>query len=93
MPLHFLPNFVFIIVCFLSSRGPSKLQKPGTSLVVQWLRFCAPNAGGPGSIPGQGTKSPTQPNLEFSSHKERSRTPQQRLNILQAATETLCSQK
>ena len=28
----------------------------GTSLVVQWLRLCAPNAGGLGSIPGQGTK-------------------------------------
>ena len=28
-----------------------------TSLVVQWLRLCAPNAGGPGSIPGQGTRS------------------------------------
>ncbi|TEA33565.1 hypothetical protein DBR06_SOUSAS3910125, partial [Sousa chinensis] len=27
------------------------------SLVVQWLRFRAPNAGGPGSIPGQGTRS------------------------------------
>ena len=29
----------------------------GTPLVVQWLRLCAPNAGGPGSIPGQGTGS------------------------------------
>ena len=29
-----------------------------TSLVVQWLRLCAPIAGGPGSIPGQGTKIP-----------------------------------
>ena len=29
---------------------------PGTSLAVQWLRLCAPNAGGMGSIPGQGTK-------------------------------------
>ena len=28
-----------------------------TSLVVQWLRLCEPNAGGPGSIPGQGTRS------------------------------------
>ena len=28
-----------------------------TSLVVQWLRFHAPNAGGPSSIPGQGTSS------------------------------------
>ena len=30
---------------------------PGTSLVVQWLRLCVPNAGGPGWIPGQGTRS------------------------------------
>ena len=29
----------------------------GTSLVVQWVRLHAPNAGGPGSIPGQGTRS------------------------------------
>ena len=29
----------------------------GTSLVVQWLRRHAPNAVGPGSIPGQGTRS------------------------------------
>ena len=26
----------------------------GASLVVQWLRFCAPNAGGMGWIPGRG---------------------------------------
>ena len=25
--------------------------------MVQWLRFCAPNAGDPGSIPDQGTRS------------------------------------
>ena len=29
----------------------------GTSLVVQGLRLCTPNAGGPGSTPGQGTRS------------------------------------
>ena len=29
----------------------------GTSLVVQWLRLCATNAGDQGSIPGQGTRS------------------------------------
>ena len=29
----------------------------GTSLVVQWLGLCAPNAGSPGSIPGWGTRS------------------------------------
>ncbi|TEA16672.1 hypothetical protein DBR06_SOUSAS20610063, partial [Sousa chinensis] len=27
------------------------------SLVVQWLRLRTPNAGGPGSIPGRGTRS------------------------------------
>ena len=29
----------------------------GTSLVVQWVRLCAPHAGGLGSIPGWGTRS------------------------------------
>ena len=32
-------------------------QCQGTSLAVQWLRLHAPNAGGLGSIPGQGTRS------------------------------------
>ena len=36
--------------------GPN-LRSPGTSLVVQWLRLHTPNAGGQGSIPGQGTRS------------------------------------
>ena len=30
----------------------------GTSLAVQWLKLCASNAGGMGSIPGRGTKNP-----------------------------------
>ena len=34
--------------------------KEGTSLVVQWLRLCTPNAGGLGSIPGQGARSHMQ---------------------------------
>ena len=34
-----------------------KNQNLGTSLVVQWVRLCTPNAGGPGSISGQGTRS------------------------------------
>jgi len=29
----------------------ARINKGGTSLVVQWLRLCAPNAGGTGSIP------------------------------------------
>ena len=36
-----------------------KNVKWGTSLVVQWLRLRAPNAGSLGSIPGQGTRSHT----------------------------------
>ena len=32
----------------------------GTYLVVQWLRLWAPDAGGPGLIPGQGTRSHMQ---------------------------------
>ena len=32
----------------------------GTSLVVQWLRFHAPKAGGPGPISGQGIRSHMQ---------------------------------
>ena len=34
----------------------------GISLVVQWLHLCAPNAGGQGLIPGQGTR-PHMPQL------------------------------
>ena len=33
-----------------------KKTNSGTSLVVQWLRLHAPNAGDPGLIPGQGTR-------------------------------------
>ena len=35
----------------------SKGQHLGTSLVIQWLRLYAPNAGEPGLIPGWGTRS------------------------------------
>ena len=28
-----------------------------TSLAAQWIRLCAPSAGGPGLTPGQGTRS------------------------------------
>ena len=35
-----------------------KMPRSGrSSLVVQWLRLCTPNAGGPGLIPAQGTRS------------------------------------
>ena len=34
-----------------------KKKGGGTSLLVQWLRLQAPNAGGLGLIPGHGTRS------------------------------------
>ena len=33
-------------------------EDTGTSLVGRWLRLCIPKAGGQGSIPGRGTRSP-----------------------------------
>ena len=52
-------------------------RRGGTSLVAHWLRLHIPNAGGLGSIPGQGT---------------RSHMPQGREKILRSATKTQCSQ-
>ena len=37
--------------------GAVNSKQTGTSPVVQWLRLHAPNAGGPGLIPGRGTRS------------------------------------
>ena len=54
----------------------------GTSLVVYWLRLRAPQAGGLGSIPGQGTRS----------HIPQLRNPHTQLKILHAATKTQQSQ-
>ena len=34
-----------------------KKHQAGTSLMVQWLRLQAPSTGGPGLIPGRGTRS------------------------------------
>ena len=48
--------------CSLKKKGR------GTSLVVQWLRLCTPNAGGPSLIPGRGTRS-HMPQLRCSTAK------------------------
>ena len=53
-----------------------KKKEEGTSLVVQWLGLCAPNAGGPGSVPGQGARS----------HLPQLRVCMPQLKILHAAT-------
>ena len=52
------------------------LTPGGTSLLVQCLRLCTPNAGGPSSIPGQGAGCPMLklrallPQLQRSAAKE-----------------------
>ena len=43
----------------------SKLTNRGTSLDIQWLGFCAPNARGTGSIPGSGTNIPHDPQWDL----------------------------
>ena len=44
--------------CMHTNEGRSKNPGHGTSLVVQWLRLHASNAGGAGSIPDRGAKIP-----------------------------------
>ena len=43
--------------CSKSRDFSLKKSQIGTSLVVQWVRLQAPNIGGLGSIPGQGTRT------------------------------------
>ena len=47
----------FLPLCPPSLSSNHSQMRPGTSLVIQWLRLHAPKAGAPGSIPGQGTRS------------------------------------
>ena len=66
-----------------------KMIKLGTSLVVQWLRLRAPNAGGPGLSPGQVTKS-RMPQLR--AHMLQLNIPHVATKIPRAATKTQRSQ-
>jgi len=54
---YFIPicGLLFIFVIVFSLKKKKKLL--GTSLMFQWLKFLAPNAGSPGSIPVQRTRS------------------------------------
>ena len=48
----FLLSLLFLIVLI-----KKKKRERETSLVGQWLRLSTPNAGGPGLLPGQGTRT------------------------------------
>ena len=67
----------------------SELGIIGTCLVVQWLSLHAANAGGLGSIPGQGTRSRM---LQLRAHMLQLRAHMPQLKIRHAATKTLHSQ-
>ena len=43
-------------ILFTKYSSQSEVLRSGTSMAVQWLRLCAPIAGGVGLTPGQGTK-------------------------------------
>ena len=59
------PTFSPVLITGLLTSGHALLIiryrgsiiRRGTSLGVRWLRLCASNAGGPGLIPGRGTRS------------------------------------
>ena len=63
----------------------------GTSLVAQWMRLQAPNAGGPGSIPGQGTR-PHMHATTKSSHATTREACAPHQRTLRAVDKTQCSQ-
>ena len=79
-------HFKMLIFCslwiFLHSSLFFKILPYRTFLVVQWLRLCAPNAGGPDSIPGQGTRS----------HMSQRRVCRLQLKIPHSTTKTWYSQ-
>ena len=63
----------------------------GTSLVAQWLRLHTPNAGGPGSIPGQGARSHMHAATK-SSHATTKGAHVPQVRSQRAATKTECHQ-
>ena len=59
LPLSQVSGYQGSLVLYFQSFEELSECFSGTSLVVQWLRLRAPNAGGTGSIPGWGTRSHT----------------------------------
>ena len=59
-----------------------------TSLAVQWLRLCTPNAGGMGSIPGQRTKIPHA--MQHSARKKKKKIRGKEPGVLAEVFGQLC---
>ena len=76
LPMRFLragmESYLLCTVCLVQGlllNGHHINVGSGTSLVAQWLRHCASNAGGSGSIPGWGTENPHDIWASLSKHK------------------------
>ena len=66
-----------------------KKERPGTSLVVQWLRLHTPNEGSPGLTPGQGIRSHIP---QLRAHVPQLKIPNVATKIPHATTKTQRSQ-
>ena len=76
-----------------SSKFTESIKKQlRTSLEVPWLRLQASDAGGEGSIPGQGTKIPhaTPCSMAKKKKKQEEATQQSRLCLLKCASYWIC---
>ena len=86
---HHTPFWISTVVPLYPWQIHSKTSSGGTSLVVQWLRPRTPNVGGPGSIPGPGTRSHM---LQLRVCMPQLKIPHVATKIPRAATKTRCSQ-
>ena len=68
-----LPQSIFPTL--KSEQGHTETGGVLLNIAVQWLRLHAPNVGGPGSIPGQGTRS-NMPQLKISHAATKTRCSQ-----------------
>ena len=83
VPGVYLARMLAWVAISYSNNEVKDLEKEkGTWLVVQWLKFHIPNAGGLGLIPGQGIRS----------HMMQLRVRMPHLKIPHATARTWCSQ-
>ena len=68
-------------------REKQNMLQDGTSLAVQWLRFCTSTAEGVGSIPGQGSKI-----LHVSQHGKKKKKMLQDVKVWQVCSKT-CNER
>ena len=79
-PLLYSPVYIFLSILLGQKGGRGAIRKIRVrTLVVQCLRVCAPNVGGLGLIPGQGTRSHI---LQLGVHMPQLKIPDSRSHVL-----------